>query len=68
MSRKNENDLILKRMKQLGISYKQLAQHVMLSVDTIKMWIDGKEEIPYSCALEIFDILSVNCKEVLKKR
>ncbi len=56
MSRKN----VLNRMKQLNISYSQIAQHVMLSSDLIKEWSYKRINIPYKYAWKIYDLLGLD--------
>jgi hypothetical protein len=51
--------MIKKCMEQRKITYKQLAQYVMLPTNVIKSWVEGKCEISYAHAFMIYDILEI---------
>ena len=49
-----------KRLKSIGMTYAQLAQHVFISAKTLKEWVKGDVEIPYKSAFQIYDILCID--------
>lgn len=52
------------RMKQLNLTNKQIAQHVMLTENTIKSWIENNTKIPYNCMWSIFDLLNFDVDDM----
>ncbi len=57
---------IKSRMKQLGITQRQLAQHSMLPVDVLILWFDFKVTVPYKNLLRIADLLDLTTDELLE--
>lgn len=67
MSSRKKVGIIQHRMKQLGLTHRQLAQHVMLSVNDIISWLDEQIEIPYHSAFKIYDLLSLDPEDIGRK-
>lgn len=63
MSRRNK---IHKRMKQLQISTRQLAQYAMLSNTVLTLWIEAKAVIPYNKLLRIADLLDLEPDDLVE--
>lgn len=63
MSRKKR---IQQRMQDMNISYRQIAQHIMLSVKTIMDWENGKINIPYAYVWKISDLLSLDPSDLME--
>ena len=57
MSRKK---IMQKRMKDMNISYTDIARYVRLSSICVKKWVDGEISIPYTYVEDICDLLSID--------
>ena len=55
---------IQKRMKQHGVTQQQLAQHSMLSVKALNLWLDNKITVPYVNLLRIADLLDLEFDDI----
>lgn len=62
MSRRKK---IQKRMNELNISQRQLAQYVMLSYNTITLWLDNKTTIPYRNLVRMATLLDLEAEDLL---
>jgi hypothetical protein len=65
MSKQN-NHPVAKRIKQLHIPTFQIAQHVMLSVNDIDDWLDGKKNLSFAHIWSVCELLDVDYNEVIK--
>lgn len=54
------------KLKQLGISNSQLAQHAMLSTNALILWMNGKIVIPYEKILRIVQLLDLELDDFLE--
>lgn len=63
MSRRKK---VLKKMQQLHVTQKQLAQYTMLSCDSIDLWLDVKIVIPYNKLLRILHLLDLDAEDIVK--
>lgn len=61
MSRRKK---ILKRMQQLQITEKQLAQYSMLSVKALNLWLDNKITFPFNHILRIAHVLDLDANDI----
>lgn len=57
---------IQRRMQQCGITQQQLAQHSMLSVKALNLWLDNKMTIPYVHLLRIADLLDLEFDDLVE--
>jgi len=57
---------ILRRMQQLNVSQRQLAQYAMLSNKTIGLWLDNKITIPYNNILRIAILLDLEADDLVE--
>jgi predicted transcriptional regulator len=60
MSRKKE---IHERMRQLNITYSQIAKHVVLSQNDVQKWVEGYINLPYRYVWGIYDLLGLDNEE-----
>lgn len=63
MSRKN---VVKNRMKQLGITSKQIAHYSVLSEKNLELWIAAKAVIPYSTLLRIAHLLDLEPEDIME--
>jgi hypothetical protein len=66
MSIKNKTLIVRTRMKQTGITAKQLAHHIMQPEELVLGWLSGKNKLLYRYVWAICDILELNPVEILK--
>lgn len=57
---------IQRRMQQCGITQQQLAQHSVLSVKALNLWLDNKMTIPYVHLLRIADLLDLEFDDLVE--
>lgn len=65
MKKNAKSRIILKRMNDLQISKRQLAEHVMRSVTEISSWLKGEIELPWNCVWKICDVLVLDECDIL---
>lgn len=58
--------LVRKRMTQLRLSTKQIAQYVVQSDNVVKEWLSGARPIPYKYYLMIADLLGIDLSDILQ--
>ena len=58
---------VLQRMKDLNVSQLQLAQYVVLSLNTLDLWLDSKVELPYTKLFLICDLLGFEVDDLVNK-
>ena len=63
MSRKS---VVKKRIKELGITHRQIAHYCALSISNLELWIDGKAIIPYSNLVRIAHLLDLEPDELVE--
>lgn len=63
MSRRNS---VLKRIQQLRLSHKQIAQHAVLSLGVLELWLEGKVVLPYKNILKIADLLDLEPDDLVE--
>lgn len=56
---------IQERMKQLGITYKHIAQHIMLSEERVRGWCENNNKLPYEYVWKICDLLNMDVCDMM---
>lgn len=59
--------IIESRMKEMNVTYKDIAKYSMLSEKAVKHWIENKGKIPLRCAFLICDLLNIDFTRILKQ-
>lgn len=64
MSTRKSN--VLKKMKQLQLSHKQVAAHAMLPVTVFTLWLNAKAVVPHNKLLRIADLLDLEVDDIVQ--
>lgn len=63
MSRRKK---IQQRMQDMDIHFRDIAQYIMLSVNSILLWLDEKIKIPYIYVWKISELLNIDCDDLIE--
>jgi len=70
MSRKNsvKSSVVTKRMNDMQISERMIANHIMQSVKDVTAWLKGELEFPYKYVWMVCELLNIDIMDLLKDR
>lgn len=63
MSRRNT---VRKRIKELRLPHKRIAQYAVLSLSVFELWLEGKVVLPYKNILKIADLLDLEPDDLVE--